>query len=201
MRQKGFGKVLLINIMICQKMFRLFNEFSKGWFQIIIENLSNVTGLWDSLYFWIHCTRSSSECCWTSGSSGQPFVHYYPQQAPNEVIYSLLTFGTSKLRFCVDFNQVKIQLSSLNNLGILIMCSTYYSDGFGSKILIQVELGWFFVGSGQPSLVWVWKISNKSIKLFNFSLGQKNLFGSGEEVPGSKTGQPLISLQVKITFD
>jgi len=46
--------------------------------------------------------------------------------------------------------------------------------------------GQFFnalVGSGQPSLVWVWiwKISPKNVKFFNFfPLDPKNLFGSGQ---------------------
>jgi len=50
-------------------------------------------------------------------------------------------------------------------------------------------LGQYFVAPGQPSLVWVWlwKISPK-----NPNSGQKNLFGSGQKVPGSKMGWPLI---------
>jgi len=44
-----------------------------------------------------------------------------------------------------------------------------------------------FVGSGQPTLVWVWiwKISPKNPKFFNFCpSGQKNIFGSGERRVG-----------------
>jgi len=57
--------------------------------------------------------------------------------------------------------------------------------GLGQNFLTRL-------GSGQPSLVWglgLKKTSNFSI----FSpLDQKNLFGLGQKVPGSKAGQPLI---------
>jgi len=59
--------------------------------------------------------------------------------------------------------------------------------GLGQKILTQV-------GSDQPSMVWVWiwKISNKNVKFFNFfPLDQINIFGSGQKVPGSKVGGHL----------
>jgi len=45
---------------------------------------------------------------------------------------------------------------------------------------------------GQPFMVWVWvwKISPKTS---NFSIfNQKNIFGSGQKVPGSKVGQPYL---------
>jgi len=52
--------------------------------------------------------------------------------------------------------------------------------GPGQIFLIRVR-------SGQPSLVWVWKISPKNIKFFHFiPLNQKNIFGSGQKVPGQR---------------
>jgi len=60
--------------------------------------------------------------------------------------------------------------------------------GLGQKILL-----------GQPSMVWVWvwKISPKKVKFFNFfPSGQKNLFGLGQNVPRTKAGWPLL-LRVK----
>jgi len=45
------------------------------------------------------------------------------------------------------------------------------------------------VVSGQSSMVLVWKITLKNVKFFNFfPWGQKNLFGLGQKVPGSKDG-------------
>jgi len=38
--------------------------------------------------------------------------------------------------------------------------------------------------------VWVWKILPKNVKFFNFS-------PSGQKVPGSKAGQPLIYCRLK----
>jgi len=43
-----------------------------------------------------------------------------------------------------------------------------YSDGSGSK---QFGPGWvnfLWLGLGQPSMVWVWKISPRNVKCFNF---------------------------------
>jgi len=48
--------------------------------------------------------------------------------------------------------------------------------------------------------VWIWKISPKNVKLFNFfPSGQKNLFGLGHKVPGLKAGQPLIYCGSKVS--
>jgi len=61
--------------------------------------------------------------------------------------------------------------------------------GPGQKFLARVRLGQFFVacvGSGQPFMVWVWiwKISPKNVKFFNFfTLGQKKSRGV-EKYPG-----------------
>jgi len=77
--------------------------------------------------------------------------------------------------------------------------------GPGQKFLTRVGSGQFFValvGSGQPFMVWVriWKISPKNVKFFNFfPSGQKNCFGSGRKVPGSKPGRPLIYCGSKVS--
>jgi len=82
------------------------------------------------------------------------------------------------------------------------------SDGSGSKIFDPGRVGSIFcglgqVGSGQPFMVWarIRKISPKNVKLFNFfPFGiQKNCFGSGRKVPGSKPGQPLIYCGSKVS--
>jgi len=71
------------------------------------------------------------------------------------------------------------------------------SDGSGSKIFDPGR-----VGSGQSFMVWVWicKIFPKNNKFCNFfPSGQKNLFGSGQKVPGLKAGQPLIYCWSKVS--
>jgi len=55
------------------------------------------------------------------------------------------------------------------------------------------------VGLGQPSLVWVWKISPKTNKFFNFlPFESKKQFGSGQKVSGSKARRPLIYCGSKV---
>jgi len=55
------------------------------------------------------------------------------------------------------------------------------------------------VRTGQSSLVWVLKISLKIPNFSIFSLQvKKNLFGSGQKVPGSKTDWPLIYCLSKV---
>jgi len=66
----------------------------------------------------------------------------------------------------------------------------------------RVRSGQFFVarvGLGQPFMVWVWiwKISPKSVNFL--PSGQKNLFRSGQKVPGSKAGRPLIYCGSKVS--
>jgi len=55
--------------------------------------------------------------------------------------------------------------------------------------------------SGQVSHLW-FGLEIFPLKIPNFSmflpLGQKNLIGSGQKVPGSKTGQPLIYCGSKV---
>jgi len=51
---------------------------------------------------------------------------------------------------------------------------------------------WFGVDFGKFLL----KMANFSI---SFPLGQKNLFGSGQKVPGSKAGEPLIYCGSKVS--
>jgi len=57
------------------------------------------------------------------------------------------------------------------------------------------------VGLGQPSLVWVWKVSPKNLKfLIFFPLDQKNIIRLGQKVPGSKAGHPLIYCGSKVCW-
>jgi len=57
-------------------------------------------------------------------------------------------------------------------------------DGAKPKVFLMV-------GLGQPPLRL--DHSSQNPNFFNFySLGQKNLIGSGKKIPGSKAGQPLI---------
>jgi len=77
--------------------------------------------------------------------------------------------------------------------------------GPGQIFLTQVGSGQIFVarvGSGQPSLVcvWIWKISPKTVKFFIFFALQvkKNVLGSGQKVPGSEPGWPLIYCGSKV---
>jgi len=81
-------------------------------------------------------------------------------------------------------------------------------DRSGSKIFDPAQVRSIFcglgqVGSGQPSMVWVWvaKISPKNINFFNFfSLrSKKNLFRSSQKVPGSKAGRLLIYCGSKVS--
>jgi len=74
------------------------------------------------------------------------------------------------------------------------------SDGAGSKFFDPSRINFLWLGSGQPFMVWVWKISPKNVKFFNFyPLGQKNLFGLSQKVPGSKVDQPLIYCGSKVS--
>jgi len=64
--------------------------------------------------------------------------------------------------------------------------------GPDQTFLTQVRLG-------QPSLVWVWKISPKIPNFAIFSLRvKKNIIGSGQKVHGSKTIRPLIFYWSKV---
>jgi len=48
--------------------------------------------------------------------------------------------------------------------------------------------------------VWVWKISPKNVKFFNlFPFGSKKI-SSGQKVPGSKVGRPLIYCGSKVSL-
>jgi len=56
----------------------------------------------------------------------------------------------------------------------------------------------FWPGLGQPFMVWVWVISSKIVKFFNFfPSDQKNLFGSDQKVPGSKAYITSYLMRVK----
>jgi len=68
------------------------------------------------------------------------------------------------------------------------------SDGSGQIFVARV-------GLGQPFMVWlwIWKISPKNVKFFNiFPFGSKKI-SSGQKVPGSKAGRPLIYCGSKVS--
>jgi len=89
---------------------------------------------------------------------------------------------------------------------VLFTCLYSCSDGSGSKIFDSGQVRSNFcclsqVGSDQPSLVWVWiwKISSKNVKFLNFCpSSQKNVIWSGQKVPRSKQGRPLIYCRSKV---
>jgi len=90
-------------------------------------------------------------------------------------------------------------LSMHSWLGIVITCS----DGSGSKIFDPGRVNFLWLGlgrSGQPSMVWVWvwKISPKNIKFFNFfTFGSKKSLRVGSESTRVKGGLASYLLQVK----
>jgi len=60
------------------------------------------------------------------------------------------------------------------------------------------------IGSGRVSHLWFgFEFGKFLLKVSNFSIfflsGQKNLFGSGQKVPGSKAGSPLINCGSKVS--
>jgi len=73
------------------------------------------------------------------------------------------------------------------------MLSVWLVMGQGQNFLTQV-------GSGEPSMVWIWKISPQKCQNFWFiSLRiKKNIFGLGLKVHGSKAGRPLIYCGSKV---
>jgi len=58
-----------------------------------------------------------------------------------------------------------------------------------------------FCGSRQVSHLWFgFEFGKFPLKTSNFfPLGKKNLFGSGQKVPGSKAGWPLIYCRSKVS--
>jgi len=75
--------------------------------------------------------------------------------------------------------------------------------GPGHKYLTRV--GSIFCGSGRVSHLWFeFEFGKFALKTSNFSIffpsGQKNLFGSGRKVPGSKAGWPLIYCGSKVSL-
>jgi len=83
------------------------------------------------------------------------------------------------------------------NLSMLVILNVHSKKSL--CLLCSDGSGQFFVarvGSGQPFMVCVriWKISPKNVKFFNFFP-----FGSGQKVPGSKPGRPLIYCGSKVS--
>jgi len=74
--------------------------------------------------------------------------------------------------------------------------------GLGKFLVARIELGQFLVARVESAIYglgWIWKISPKNAKLFNFfPLYKKNLFGLGQKVPGLKAGWPLIYCRSKV---
>jgi len=69
--------------------------------------------------------------------------------------------------------------------------------------LMQGRGGKLMMGSGQPFMVWVWiwKISPKNVKIFNFfPFGSKKIsLCRVKKVPGSKAGRPLFHCGLKVS--
>jgi len=78
------------------------------------------------------------------------------------------------------------------------------SDGSRSKIFDLGQVGSIFCGSGRVSHLWFgFEFQKFPLKMSNFSIffpsGQKNCFGSGRRVTGSKPGRPLIYSRSKVS--
>jgi len=71
---------------------------------------------------------------------------------------------------------------------------------FSSIKFILISLFKIVMGLGQPSLVWVWKISLKKFQIFQFFPLRIKKISSGQVkmVPGSNTRQPLIYCKSKV---
>jgi len=73
--------------------------------------------------------------------------------------------------------------------------------GPGQIFLTRVGLGQFFVarvGSDQPFMVWIWKISPKSVNFFNFfPFGSKKSLRVGLESTQVEGGPASYLLRVK----
>jgi len=80
------------------------------------------------------------------------------------------------------------------------------SLGKGLLVLVMGPSQFFVarVGSDRVSHLWFgFEFGKFPLKISNFSIfflsGQKNIFGSGRKVPGSKAGQPLIYCESKVS--
>jgi len=91
--------------------------------------------------------------------------------------------------------------STLSNYFDDILFKSSLMFKWKAKSRLSILVAW--VGSSQPFMVWVWilKISPKNVTLFNlFPFDpKKNLFGSGQKVPRSKPGRPLIYCGSKVS--
>jgi len=84
----------------------------------------------------------------------------------------------------------------LNSWWIVNVNRIYQNSGLHREIILVMGPGkklLTWVGSGQTFMVWdlILKISLKNVK--------NNCFGSGQKVPGSKPGQPLIYCGSKVS--
>jgi len=106
------------------------------------------------------------------------------------------SYIASKLRWEIEVTEGHKRIISS-----LTQCqSMFVSDGSRSKFFDPGQVGSIFCGSGwvglgQPFMVWVWiwKISPKNVKFFNFfPFVAKKLFGLVRKAPGLNAGRPLF---------
>jgi len=90
----------------------------------------------------------------------------------------LIVPSSSKDQELFDQRSYTVREKSSRNLSISFKGWGDGSNGSGSKNFDPGWVGSIFCGSGQPSMVWVWvwKISTKNVKFFNFfPFGSKNI--------------------------
>jgi len=86
---------------------------------------------------------------------------------------------------CLWVDHVDVAILSINKINKIIRYQGVVM-GPDQIVLTRIRLGYIFAAR-------VWKISPKNYKFLNFfSLGQKNLVSSGQKIPGSKPGPPVI---------
>jgi len=152
---------------------------------------------------WKLCIKYYPDSTWHHQNSISFYGELFLKQKWQQKLFTLLTFSflMNLCIFVVNAEKVtetwvwkKFFLQNKFDFGNV-------SDGSGQNFLTHVKS--FFVvwvGSGQPSLLWVWvlKISPKTTNFFNFSPSdQKNLLGLGQKVSGSASyfyGQKYVCI-------